>query len=67
MVSNLVPSGLEPGYDLGLAQDPFANEKKSGFDILPLQDLQHLRVKVGCGASSNARATVEGVFGRDKR
>ena len=43
MVSNLVPSGLDPGQYIGMAQDSFSNQKKSGFGILPFEDLQHLR------------------------
>jgi hypothetical protein len=39
MVSNLVPSSLDPGDYVGVAQHSFADEKKSGLGILPLEDL----------------------------
>ena len=50
MVSNLVPSGLDPGQYIGMAQDSFSNQKESGFDILPFEDLQHLRREGGVRA-----------------
>ncbi len=68
MVSNLVPSGLDPGQYIGMAQDSFSNQKESGFGILPFEDLQHLRCEDGVRAVIRTREPrEEGAFGRDKR